>query len=69
MKYFKQFERNLKAVRVNKGLTLIEMGAKTGMNWRTLKGYEDGTIWPSKRSLITISKTLRTPLDRIMSGK
>lgn len=65
--YYQMFEENLVKLREKNGLSIADAARKTGLNYRTIQGYETGVIWPSKRGLSTIAKAYKTTVSRIMT--
>ena len=54
----------LREIRLEKGLTLYELGELVGVSWQSISYYENGSRRPSPEIAIKIGKILGFPWTR-----
>ncbi len=60
------FKENLKAIRVDRGMTQKSLGASLGVTPVTIGNWERGTRQPSFNLLIRLAEALRTSTDELL---
>lgn len=58
--------KNIRAMRVAKGLTQVELGDQLGILHNTVSNYETGRVTPSAEMLQRIAEVLDTKMDILM---
>lgn len=58
---------NLKRIRIEKGLTQVELSKKTGMTQGSLSQIENGDRWPDYKTIVSICDALKCEHTEITS--
>ena len=67
--YYSVLRRNVKAIRIEKGLTQQELGDMVGIGFRAVSKWERGITMPDISIINDLSKILGITSDELLSGE